>query len=419
MEFNKKMKILVCAYACQPHNSLKWAGPGEMILGWNIVNQISRYNETFVLTHADNKSDIERELESNPVKNLHFYYVGLPPQLKFLLNFEGGIHLYAYLWQVEAYFVAKKLHEQIRFDIFHHATFGNDWMASYIGAFLPIAYVRGPGGGAHKTPKKFLSEYSFSNRIWQKVRGFGQHLFRLDPVFLIGQKKAKAILVCNHEAFNRIPEKFKQKAHLFPVNGISKNDLLLFDKKIENKLSGFIILSAGKLLAIKGFALAIKSFKVFSDKVPSAKLVIVGSGPEMENLKKLTNGLNIKNKVIFKGWQPREKLLEEMMSCDVFLFSSLRDGGGQVVVEAMASGRPVVCLDIGGPGFHIDSGCGIKIKPENPEQAINNTAKALEKLYFNEGLRIELGKNAKQKVEKEYIWDKLGGRLNEIYKNIL
>jgi len=418
MENNKKLKILVCAYACQPHGSLKWSGPGEMILGWNIVNQIAKHNETFVFTHIDNKSDIEKELAINPIDNLYFYYIDLPTQLKFLLNFEGGLHLYAYLWQIKLGFVANKLHKEKCFDIFHHATFGNDWMASYPGAFLPIPFVRGPGGGAHKTPKTFLSEYSFSNRIWQKIRGLMQFFFRADPVFLIGQKKAKAILVCHNESFDRTPKKFKNKTYLFPVNGISKKDFIALDKKIENKTSDFIILSAGKLFAIKGFALAIKSFKIFSDIVKNAKLIIIGDGPELENLKILSEELKISDRVIFMGWQPREKLLENMLTCDIFLFPSLRDGGGQVVIEAMAAGKPVVCMDIAGPGFHIDKNCGIKIKPEYPDQAVRDIALSLEKLYFNEQLRGNLGARARDKAQTEYNWDNLGNKLQKIYNSI-
>lgn len=416
---NIKRKILVSAYACQPHGSLPWAGPGEMILGWNIVNQISKHNEAFVITHSDNRSDIQKELDNNPVENLHFYYISLSEKLRFLLGFEGGIHLYAYLWQIKAYFLAKRLHKEIHFDLFHQATFGNDWMASYMGAFLPLAYVRGPCGGAHKTPKSFFTEYSFIDRFWQKIRGVFQYVLRLDPVFLISQKRARAILVCNRESFERIPDKYKKKAQLFPVNGLSKEDLIILDKKANTPSKDFIVLSAGKLFSIKGFPLVIKSFKVFSDAVPSAKLCIVGSGPELDRLKKLSSDLNITDKVIFKGWYPREKLLEEMAQCDVFLFLSLRDGGGQVIIEAMAARKPVVCFDLGGPGFNVDETCGIKIMPENPKQAVSDTAEALERLYKDKDLCMKLGNGGRDKVEKGYTWDKLGIRLAEIYNSIL
>ena len=405
------MKILVCAFACikDPDRRFGSGNGGEGILGKNIILQLERFHEVFVLTHATNKEAIEKEEALSQIK---FYYIDLP---KFLNFTKKIIQIYAYLWQIKAYFIAKKLQNEHRFDVFHHLTYANDWMASIIGAILPVPYIRGPGGGAHFIPKSFLSEYSFGERLSEKIRSFGQWVFRHDPFFIIGQKKAKAILVCNREAFLALPEKLKEKAYLFPVNGVSSEDLM-FLKSVGRTSDDFFILSAGKLIKIKAFDLAIKAFKIFSDKVADAKLVIVGDGPERLNLKKMVTDNNLEGKIILSDWIKRNDLLKKMSECDVFIFPSLRDGGGNVVVEAMASGKPVVCFDLAGPGFHIDENCGIKIKPENPEQAVKDMAEALEKLYFDKSLRTGLGKGAMEKAESEYSLDKLGDKLLAIYK---
>jgi glycosyltransferase involved in cell wall biosynthesis len=435
----KKLKVLVCAYACLGESGVKVKG-GEAVLGWNIIKQLARFHQVFVLTHSENLSVIEKSLEKEPISNVKFYYLDLP-FLNFLQRFSGGIQFYAYLWQIKAYFFAKKLHQKFRFDTFHHITYANDWMASFIGALLPIPYIRGPGGGAHSVPKNFLSEFSFKDRLFQYLRSFGQWLFRHDPFFILGQKRAKAILVCNRESFEAIPKKWQNKTYLFPVNGISKEDLDLLKSKeaeiSENKYSHgriripersevalfacnkFKVLSAGKLLPIKGFSLAIKAFKIFSDKFPETEFEIIGDGPELARLKNLVSKLAIEDKVKFKNWLPRDEFLKELTSCDVFLFPSLRDGGGQVVVEAMAAQKPVICLDIAGPGFHINNNWGIKIKPDFPEKAIKEMAEALEKLYFDKELRFQLGKLARERAEKEYLWDNLGEKLFKIYQEVL
>jgi len=332
---------------------------------------------------------------------------------------KGGIQIYSYLWQIKAYFAAKKLHKKNQFDVFHHITYANDWMASYIGALLPITYLRGPGGGAHRIPRDFIEEYSAKEKLGDKLRTVGQWIFRHDPFFILGQNRAKALLVCNKEAFNALPEKWGKKAYFFPVNGISEKDMtvLKFHKIIPS--NDFLVFSAGKLIKIKGFDLAIKAFKVFSDKVGNAKLTIAGDGPELKNLKELVYELGLKEKVIFEGWLSKEKLLHKMSSCNVFIFPSLRDGGGNVVVEALAAGKPVVCFDLAGPGFHIDDNCGIKIKAENPKQAVRDTASALEKLYYQKELRDKLSLGARAKAEKNYNWDKLGDKLFLIYTEAL
>lgn len=65
----------------------------------------------------------------------------------------GGFQLYYYLWQIKAYLEACRHHRRPGFKIFHHITDANDWMASFLGAFLPTPYARGPKGGSHRTPK--------------------------------------------------------------------------------------------------------------------------------------------------------------------------------------------------------------------------------------------------------------------------
>src|SRR6185437_5932799 len=107
----------------------------------------------------------------------------------------------------------------------HHITFANDWMASYIGALLPIPYLRGPGGGAHRTPDGFLRQYTAGARFWERFRSLGQSVLTRDPIFLRGQRRAGAILLCNREAADAVPKSLRHKVQLFPVNAISDDDL--------------------------------------------------------------------------------------------------------------------------------------------------------------------------------------------------
>jgi glycosyltransferase involved in cell wall biosynthesis len=411
------MKVLVCAFACvkDPDGRFGQGKGGEVSLGWNLVKQIARFNRAWVLTDADNRADIEEAVAQEKILGITFCYIDLP-SFKFLKLLPGGIQMYSYVWQIRAYGIAKKLHQNIHFDLFHHVTYANDWMASYIGALLPIPYIRGPGGGAHKVPKKFLEEYPFKDRVKEKARDFGQWVFKQDPFFIMGQRKAKAILVCNHEAFDAMPASWQKKTQFFPVNGVSKNDIKAVIPK--NTTGVFSIITAGKLLRLKSFDVAIRAFAIFSQKIENAQFTIVGDGPELSNLTALVKKLHLEGRVVFTSWMSHPALLDAIGSSDVFLFPSLRDGGGAVVVEAMATATPVVCFDIAGPGFHVDNTCGIKVLPSSPRQAVDDIATALKLLYDNKDLRMRLGQGAKEKAEKKYDWDVLGDRLNEMYKKI-
>ena len=222
----RELRVLACAFACSPPGKPGFTG-GEDLLGWNLLLQIARFHHVWALTNTEDRPSIEQALQEEPDSNLHFCYVGLPSWLRPLLRFQGTHQFYYHLWQIKAYFAAKRLYENVKFDIFHHITYANDWQASFIGAFLPVPYIRGPGGGAHRTPKGFETEYPLGGRVWEKIRTFGQWVFRHDPIFIRGQSKALAILVCNKESEAIIPKKWRPKVHLFPVGGVSSDYLTL------------------------------------------------------------------------------------------------------------------------------------------------------------------------------------------------
>jgi glycosyltransferase involved in cell wall biosynthesis len=306
-------------------------------------------------------------------------------------------------------------------------------MASYIGALLPVPYLRGPGGGAHRTPEGFLREYSPGARFWERFRSFGQLVLRKDPFYLRSQRRAGVILLCNREAADAVPKSLRQKVQLFPVNGISADDLRIIggESEAESPRSenipspqppsrrNFEVLYAGKLLGLKGVALGIRGFALFAQRHSDVKFSLVGDGPERARLEALIKELGVENSVVLKKWMPRSELLVVMRSADVFLFPSLRDGGGAVVVEAMAAGKPVVCMDLAGPGLHVTENCGIKITPQTPAQTAQGIADALERLYQDRELLARMGKAARHRVEEAYVLDKLGDRLLGIYGSVL
>ena len=412
-----RRRILTCAFTCCPPGTPGFSG-GEDILGWNLLQQIARVHEVWALTHAEDRASIEQGLIERPVQGLHFHYVGLPQRLRPLLKFQGGHQLYYYLWQIKAYLAARRLHKKLGFDLFHHITYANDWMVSFIGALLPIPYVRGPGGGAHRTPKGLQQEYPLGGRLWEKVRSVGQWLFRHDPIFVRGQTRAAAILVCNWDSARKIHQKWSPKVHLFPVSGVSSEDLSL-PTTVDRPTREFKVLTAGSLIRVKGFGLAVKAFKLFVDKHPDSELTIVGDGPEESRLRKLIHRSQLDHRVKLLGAIPQRDLLSKMASSDVLLFPSLRDGGGTVVIEAMSAAKPVICLDIGGPGLHITEDCGIKITPTSPKETVQNLADALERLYLDEDLRSSLGEAGRERARNLYHWDRLGERLLEIYQPVL
>ncbi len=413
----KRLKVLVSAYACNPMGSLE-LHPGEDLTGWRLVHQIGRFHEVHVLTHSYNKRGIDPASQTAPGSSVHFHFVELPRPLMGLYKIEFGQRIYYYLWQIKAWFEARKLHRSIGFDIAHHVTFGNDWLASYIGAFLPVPYVHGPVGGGQRTPRGLMCEYTFGGRLSEWGRNAAQWFGRHDPVRRLCLRRAKAILVCNKETRNKVPKPYREKSVFFPVNGVSIEDFAVGSNPGPEPRP-FRVFMAGRFHRLKGFALAVRGFGIFAGRNPGAEFVIIGNGAEEHNLLRLIRERGLESRIRMVKWLPRQALLREMRSSDVLLFPSFRDGGGAVVVEAMASAKPVIGLDSGGPGLHIEPGWGFKIEPCHPIYVAEEIAWALEKLYRDRDLVRTMGEAARRRAAEFYLWDKHGERIQEIYKKAL
>jgi glycosyltransferase involved in cell wall biosynthesis len=410
------MKVLVSAYACNPSGSPE-LHPGEDLTGWRLVHQIARFHEVWVITHAYNERAIGRAA-SEAEAGVHFHFLRLPRPLGLLYKVQFGQRVYYYLWQIAAWRAARRLHRQVRFDLAHHVTFGNDWIASYIGALLPVPYIQGPVGGGQRTPKTLLREYTLIGRLSERGRNAAQWVGRLDPVRRLAMRKARAILVCNRETMERVPRSRRGKTVLFPVNGVAREDLAVAGEAAPDD-GKFRVFMAGRFHRLKGFAIALRAFAAFARGFPAAEMTVVGSGPEEENLRRIIDQAGLGSRVALKPWMERGALIKAMRSSDVFLFPSFRDGGGAVVVEAMASSIPVVCLDSGGPGFHVQPGWGFRIPPARPEEVEENLARALSVLAGDRELRLAMGRAARERAEDYYLWDRHGDRLLETYRRAL
>jgi glycosyltransferase involved in cell wall biosynthesis len=411
------LKILVSAYACHPL-ATQGSFPGEAILGWNLVREAGRFHEIHVLTRGYNQEAIQEAIKKENLRSLHFHYISLPKPFKLLLKNFFGFRIYYLLWQIKAYAFSKTLRKKVCFEIFHHITFNNDWMPSFIGAFSDIPFIWGPMGGGQRVPASFMRSLSLKSRMLEYARLAGQSFWRRTVFRRMCVRNAAAILVCNGETETML-RRLTPRICFFPVNGISKAELSSIKPRADHGRAAFKVLSAGRLDPIKGVAFGIRAFGAFSRKHPNSQFEIIGSGPEEGALRRLADELGIEKKVLFCAWLSRHELLKKLAVADVFLFPSLRDGGGAVVVESMASGTPVLCLDTGGPGFHVRQEWGIKVPPTNPDSVVKDLSWALESLYLDPDRLERMRYAAKARAEEYYLWERLGEKLNKIYTDVI
>jgi glycosyltransferase involved in cell wall biosynthesis len=127
---------------------------------------------------------------------------------------------------------------------------------------------------------------------------------------------------------------------------------------------------------------AILAFAHVLRRIPDAQFTIVGSGPEEDRLRTMAGTHHLGDKVRFISWLPQQELFDLYSSHDLFVFPSVHDSGGMVVIEAMSHGLPVICLDLGGPQYAVTRESGIVIKSGglNTEQVAVAMADEISKL---------------------------------------
>ncbi len=181
------------------------------------------------------------------------------------------------------------------------------------------------------------------------------------------------------------------------------------------KKDGRIILFVGRLDKRKGAEVAIRAFKRIKERFPEARLLIIGQGPREKALKGLVREMNLKD-VLFLGYAPREELPFYYASGDVYVSPAL--GGeafGIVLLEAMATGKPVVASDIAGYREVIKDGeDGLFFKTGESEDLAEKVITILK----NEDLRQRLEKNARRRAE-EYSWERIVKKVEEYYLELV
>jgi glycosyltransferase involved in cell wall biosynthesis len=402
-----RRRILVAAYACEPNQGSE---PG---VGWHWAQEISRENETWVITRSNNRSVIEAAQWASSNANLRFEYVDFPRALTFWKQKQRGVRTYYYLWQFAALVRGYALHRRMRFHLSHHITFVNAWMGTFLG-LLPGPFIWGPIGNTPRFPKQLLPDAKV--RCKDFLRVFVQMLGRsFEPLYWISLVRASQVVVINHELSRTFPLRWLGKHKLQIQAAIGVDRVNKWGKKVPTPQTE--ILFVGRLIAMKGAHLALEAFGALASKHPDTRLTLLGSGPEELRLRRRMEGCSWQDRVKFVTWQPLETVSRFMSEADLFLFPSM-EGAGMVVLEAMASGLPVVCLDYGGPGTMVADKCGIKVPVQDWAATVAGLCEAVSRLVSDPDLRKEMGMRGRKHVEEHYLWSRKASVVNALYDHV-
>jgi len=193
-------------------------------------------------------------------------------------------------------------------------------------------------------------------------------------------------------------------------------------QKIKNELglnpNDIVILSVGRLYARKGLFTLIEAISTVAKQFKNVKLVISGKGQsrEMEKLYTHAKRLAVENNILFTGYYPDQKLPKLYQAADIFAFSTFYEHHPFAVLEALATGLPVVTTTLGGIAETIETGKnGLLVRPFNSQQFSD----AILYLLEHPAEAAEIGVNARKTVVEQYDWSIVVKKAMQVYEEAL
>jgi len=238
------------------------------------------------------------------------------------------------------------------------------------------------------------------------VPGFRPYDFRvyhklIAPLLRLIWKNAFAV-VANSHGLRELALAFDSRFDIAIIpNGV---DLGLYETKAR-EWSAPRLLSVGRLVYQKGLDLAM--YALAGLKEIRWEWHIAGDGPQMEALQSLAKDLDVEDRVVFHGWQSREKLIGLYKQSSLFLFPSRHEGMPNAVLEAMASGLPVIASRIAGSEeLVMDGETGFLV----PSEDVGSLGAAIHKLVNDAALCEKMGAASCRRVEEHYSWETTAGQ---------
>ncbi len=225
----------------------------------------------------------------------------------------------------------------------------------------------------------------------------------VDKILAISKYSYNMLISCG------VPQ---EKIIIHPV-GVYTKKYNTITRSVKSK-EEIVVLSVGRLDLIKGHKFGLEAISLIKEELSGIKISyrIVGHGPEQENLMATTSDLNLQGNVVFTGPRNQDELLFEYENADIFFLPSLDEMTPVVIMEAFASGLPVVASNVGAVSeFVRNNENGFIVEPEDTKQM----AYYLKTLIENPGMRYEMGERGRDFISENNDIEVLDRRLEEIY----
>lgn len=403
-----RRRIAIVGHACSPYLGSE---PG---FTWKWSTHLARHHDVVCFCHPERRDDIEAELAARPIPNLRFVYVAVDWRFDVWKPDAGerGIRLHYALWQRQVVREVMREHQRQPLDLVHHVSWGSLNQPPVLWK-TGLPFVWGPVGGGQTWPTAFI-EYAGS-ALHEHLRRFAVTAARCNPAIIRAARRADLIFATNRETADLVRRAGGRRVEILLDSGMTVVDPAEYPRDRATGVP-FTVLWAGRLEPRKGLPLALEAMARLRDR--NVRLLVAGDGPQKSQIEQMLDSLQLRDRVTLLGQVPYREMSRLFAESDAFLFTSLRDSMGSVVLEAMSTGLPVIAMDHQGAAIAITDETGIKIPVTTPPDAIGHIAAAIAKLADDPALRQRIRK-ALFEHAADNTWARRAEKMTGWYEEVL
>jgi glycosyltransferase involved in cell wall biosynthesis len=302
----------------------------------------------------------------------------------------------------------RQLVKDEKIDVVHQPTPVSPRLPSLMyGLGAPV--VIGPLNGGMDYPAAFRGQESMASRVSVELARLLSNVVNL---LLPGKRKAAIVLVANPRTRGALPAGLNGRVIELVENAVDMHTWLAVPETNAPEATGKQFLFMGRLVDWKRLDIAIRALA----ELPEGTLTVVGEGAMRDAWEALARELGVGSRVNFLGWRPQSECAKLLSQSVALLLPSVYECGGAVVLEAMASGRPVIATAWGGPADYLDQECGFLVEPTGEPAMVQKFAASMKLLLADPELAGRMGQAGRQRVVEHFDWLRKIDQIEEIYR---
>lgn len=418
----RRLRVLIAAHEFSSDQG------SECAVGWNIATRLAAFHDVTVLCAdgpprgpgAYRTAVSEYFEEHGTIPGLAVVFVEQPPLSVMYGRINGkllalthgaGMQPLWFMglngWHHEAFRAARALGWE-NFDVVHQLTPVNFLRPGYLWR-SNVPFFWGPIAGMYMVPGSFSRSTGLKSYLFQTLRSLVIAGEVRTPRFKRVVQRAERIWTVTGDE-RRTVDSIASGTAVAMIESAPPPGIAGHVRQYDGKRP-LSIFWAGRHDAPKALPLLLHAIAHLPQPERVA-LNVTGEGPQTKRWQALAEELSLTN-VTWLGHLPsRDEAWRAMGQADVFVHSSIKEGTPMVVLEAMASGLPVICHDVCGMAVAVDAGCGIKVPCENPARSARGFRDAIEGLLRDPASVEKLSEGALRRAS-ELSWD---AKVKEIAK---